>query len=231
VLPEKQVYLQVFLPINLSTDAAFQPVSLAPDLWLGVKPKLTLGLTHSSHASTGFFGGAGAGICFVGEDNGCAEVLSNTALQVRYALPVKKLALAAEGGLVFRSYDPLAVALKVGVVGRWQRKALSVLFGLNLFAGLSERDTTGNKEILHVPITAMYALNDKAAVGVQTGIGLPFADTGDLYFVPLAVGGRYMVNRKIHVDLIFSLPFLASGVDAINGFDSRVLTLAGGYSF
>ena len=52
---------------------------------------------------------------------------------------------AAEGGLVFRSYDPFALALKVGVVGRWQRKAISVLFGLNLFAGLSERDA-GNKE-------------------------------------------------------------------------------------
>jgi len=236
VLPEKQVYLQVFVPISLSTDAVFKPVSLAPDLWIGVKPKLTVGLTHSSHASTGFFGGFANGICFVGEDNNCPHVLSNTALQVRYALPVKTLALAAEGGLVFRAYDPFTIALKAGVVGRWQRKALSVLFGLNLFAGLNERDpdaagNPGNKENLNIPITALYAVTAKAAVGVQTGIGLPLEDTGDFYFVPLALGGRYMVTRKANVDLIFTLPFLLSGNDELSGADIRVLTLAGGYAF
>ncbi|MBT8493393.1 MAG: hypothetical protein KJO07_10085, partial [Deltaproteobacteria bacterium] len=152
------------------------------------------------------------------------------ALQVRYALPVEALPLAVEGGLVARSYDPFALALKVGVVGRWERKALSVLFGLNLFAGLSERDA-GNKEVINIPITAMYALNAKAAVGLQTGISLPFEDAGDFYRVPVALGGRYMVTPKAHVDLIFTLPFLLSGIEPINGVDSRVLTLAGGYAF
>lgn len=237
-LPAKQLYVQAFLPINLTTDAAFQPVSLAPDVWYGFNKDLTLGVTHSRHASDGFFGGPGAGLCFVGEDNGCPNVIANTAIQGRYHLPVEQLPLAAEGGLVIGSYDPFELALKLGVVGRYEvDDKLTASFALNVFFGLSGRTTgegmaevTSNGETINLPISVTYAVTPQLSVGGQTGVGLPLQETGDTYFVPLAAGARYLVTPKIHADLIFSLPFLISGAE-LNGFDVRVLTLGGGYAF
>lgn len=237
-LPERQLYLQAFVPINLSTDAAFQPVSLAPDVWYGFNKDLTLGLTHSRHAADGFFGGPGAGLCFVGEDNGCPNVIANTAIQARYHLPVEQLPLAAEGGLVISSYDPFELALKLGAVGRYDIGELTASFALNVFFGLSGRtaddgmggEVTANGETINLPISVTYAVTPELSVGGQTGLGLPLQNTGDAYFVPLAVGGRYLVSPKIHADLVFSLPFLISGAEP-NAFDVRVLTLGGGYVF
>ena len=236
-LPQNQLYLQAFLPMNLSSGAEFEPTSLPPDVWYGVTKELTLGITHSRHAADGFFGGPGAGICFVGEDSGCPNVIANTAVQGRYHLPVEQLPVAAEGGLVISSYDPFELALKAGVVGRWDAGKLSASFGLNMFFGLSGRTTgegmaevTSNGEVVNLPITVTYAVTPALSLGGQTGVGLPLQETADTYFVPLAAGGRYMVTSKIHADLIFSFPLLISGAEE-NGLDVRVLTLGGGYVF
>lgn len=240
VLPEKQLYIQAFLPINLSTDVAFKPVSFAPDIWFGVKKDITIGLTHSRHAADGFFGGPSAGLCFQGEDNNCPDVINATGLQGRYQIPDDKvpIPLAVEAGLFVRTFDPFAMALKLGAVGRWEKDKLTALFGLNLFFGLTSRsiddgmgtEVTTNGETINLPLTLMYAVTPQISVGGQTGAVLPLQNTGDTYAIPFALGGRYMVSREIHADLIFALPLLVSGSDA-GGFDARVLTLGGGYIF
>jgi len=239
-LPEMQLYIQAFLPINLTTDVAFKPVSIAPDIWFGLMKDLTVGLTHSRHAADGFFGGPSAGLCFQGDMDGCPDPLNATALQARYHIPDDKvpIPLAAEGGLVFSSFDPFAISLKLGAVGRWEKDKLTALFGLNFFLGLSSRtaddgmgnEITTNGETINLPITVMYAVMPKLSVGGQTGVVLPLQNTGDTYAIPFSLGGRYLVTPKIHADLIFALPVLISG-GPISGFDGRVLTLGGGYIF
>lgn len=240
-LPEQQLYIQAFLPINLGTDAAFKPVSFAPDVWFGLKKDITVGLTNSRHAADGFFGGPSAGLCFQSEEDGCPDPLNATGLQVRYQIPDDKvpIPLAAEGGLFVRTFDPFAMALKLGAVGRYEVDKLTALFGLNIFFGLTSRtvddmmtmtEVTTNGETINLPLTVMYAVTPELSVGGQTGVILPLQNTGDAYAIPFALGGRYMVTPKIHADLIFSLPVLISGADP-SGFDGRVLTLGGGYIF
>jgi hypothetical protein len=239
-LPEQQLYIQAFLPMNLSTDAAFKPVSFAPDIWFGVNSDLTVGLTHSRHAADGFFGGPSAGLCFQAEEDGCIDPVNGTGLQGRYQIPVDKVPvpLAAEAGLFVGGLDPFALALKLGVVGRKDLNKLTALFGLNLFFGLTSRtiddgmgtEVTTNGETINLPITVMYAVTPELSLGGQTGAVLPLQNTADTYAIPLAVGGRYMVSSKIHADLIFSLPALVTGAE-VSGFDVRVLTLGGGYIF
>ncbi len=210
--------------INLSKDAAFKPVSLAPDVWYGVTETLTIGLTHSGLASAGFWGGAGAGICLTGEDNGCPNTLSNTALQARYDLSSALAGLALEGGLILRDFDPFVLGGKVGAVWGKDLGSLQLAIAPNLQFGLTERDD-GNKEVLNIPVSVMFALSEMVVVGAQTGVSLPLSDTGDTWRLPLSLVGQALLSEKYYAFGAFTLTSLAGGELLSTGFDNRVLTL------
>ena len=229
-LPTGKILIQGYLDFNLSTDAVAKPISLAPDVWYGVNDDISVGLIHSGNGAGGFFGGVGRGLCFTGSDNGCGKFYNNLGINGRYHLfdgTDKPIVLAADGGLYFNSLDPFAMAIKLGAVGKTTVGPLDLLFGLNLFVGITERDL-GNKEVLSLRITAMYPVNDKLSVGGQTGLVLPFDGAGDLFAIPIVVGARYMVSDVIAVDAAFSFPQLIGG-DLTAGADGRVLTVGGSY--
>lgn len=236
-LPAGQAFLQAFVEMNLSADAAFKPVSIAPDIWYGVSDVLTVGLVHSGRGATGFFGGVGNGLCITGEDSGCAKVYDNVGLEGRYHFHRSdSMTISAAGGLFANSFDPFLLSLKAGVIGRWQSGPLAVEFAPALFAGLTERSpepgtvmVSSNKEILSVPVGLMYAIAPTLALGVQTGIVTPLEDAGDLFLIPLSAGVQYIASDKLVVDLVFSLPALAGGPDG-TGADFRTLTLGVGYA-
>lgn len=229
-VPAKQGVLHAMLELSLSKDAAFEPVSLAPDLWYGVNPKLTVGLVHSGRAAAGFFGGAGDGLCLTGEDHGCAKVYDSTGLLARYHLKDGPFTVALDGGLLVRSYDPFTVALKLGIAGRWQRGKLALDLAPNLAFGLSERDS-GNTEQLDVPVTLSYAVAPRLALALQSGVATPVEDLIDNVVIPLSAGGQVLVNDKLFVDVVFSLPRWLDTVKSTNGLDARTLTLGVGYAF
>ena len=240
-LPGGHLFVQAFAEISLTSDNAFEPFSIAPDLWYGVSDVLTVGLVHSGRASTGLYGGAGSGLCLSGSDGQCPDVYHNIGLDARYHFYRSGgITVSAEGGLFARSFDPFTAALKLGVVGRWQSGAFALDFGPNLFAGLSEREPedgadvmigTNNKETLHLPVTALYGLSEKVGLALQVGAVVPLQDTGDLYTVGASVGGQYMLSNRFMLDLAFSLPMLAKG-DAymVDALDVRTLTLGVGYA-
>ena len=237
------MFVQAFAEISLASDNAFEPVSIAPDLWYGVSDKLTLGLLHSGRASTGLYGGTGNGLCLSGDDEGqCPDVYRNIGIDARYHFYRSGgVTLSAEGGLFAGPFDPFTAALKLGVVGRWQSGALAIDFSPNLFAGLSEREPemgadvaigTNNKETLHLPVTALYGLSEKLGLALQVGALVPMQDTGELYQVGASIGGQYMVSNRIMLDLAFSLPMLAKGdaYEMIDALDNRTITLGVGYA-
>jgi len=176
-LPGGKLFLDAFLEVSLSKDAAFKPVSLAPDLWYGISDDLTLGLVHSGRGATGIFGSADDGVCFTGKDNGCPKFYNNLGVDGRYQLLRKPgLSLAVDGGLYGRSLDPFELSLKLGVLARFYKEAFSFDIGPSLFIGMTKRDL-GNKEILTLPGTFMYALTPKLGLAGQLALWLPFSDT------------------------------------------------------
>lgn len=225
VLPMQRVLVQGFVEVNLSSDAALKPVSIAPDAWYGLDDALTLGLIHSTSGTTGFFGGVGSGLCITGSSNGCDSVYDNVGLAARYHLLSKPVVLAADAGVFVRDFDPFQLAVKAGVVGKWQVAKVSLLFQPNLFIGITERDS-GNKELLNIPVAGMLSLTPTLGLGLQTGVVLPLSGTGDLWQLPVSIGARYMATGMLSVDGVFSLPLIAGGDAYANtGFDARVLTL------
>jgi hypothetical protein len=236
-LPKGRLLLDAFVEINLSTDAVFKPFSITPDVWYGVTDDITVGLVHSSLATTGFIGNAGDSLCLASTSDGCPDVYRNVGVDVRYKLKSGPLAYAVDGGLFARSLDPFALALKAGVSGRWSSGKLAVEAQPNLIVGVTERtqgegmlEVTTNGEVLNVPVTGFYAVDPRIAVSLQLGFVIPFEETGDAFTVPLSIGGHYHLNESLNLTAAFSLPRLVAGT-APDTFDARSLTLGGTYAF
>lgn len=239
-LPKGRVLVQAFLEMNLSTDAAFKPVSLAPDVWYGLKDDISVGITHSASGSGGFYGGVGNSLCLTGDENGCGGLYRNLALLGRYSLIDTGLGLAVGGGLIISDIDPFTVGLQVGAVGRWEHKPLklavvaqpSVYLGLNRREGDVVADVGGNTESIALPVAVLYDVDAKLSVGVQTGVTLGLEDVASQWVLPLSAGARYLVTSGIWAELVLSLPTLVTGADPGPGaFDNRVLTLGSGTVF
>ncbi|HWU90673.1 MAG TPA: hypothetical protein VN253_25580 [Kofleriaceae bacterium] len=236
VLPAKRLYARASLELDLSTGTAFDPVSLAPDVFYGVTSAFTVGLVHSSLGGTGLIGQTGSSLCFTGA---CDGVYHNFGLDGRYQFTTGKISAAASFGLYAKDLSPFTLSAKLGVVGRWRPKPASKLavdFAPSLFIGITQRDpavvgAAGNTEVFALPVTAVYAVKPRISVMAQTGLFLPFETAGDGFFVPLSLGGSYAVNKQISVEAAFSLLHLLGGSAIPTGIDARSFTIGGGYAF
>ena len=235
IMPAKRALVHVLVEMNLSADAAFKPFSIAPDLWYGVSDKLTVGLVHSFLAQTGIMGGFGSSLCLAGAANGCDGVYGNVGVDARYQIKDGGFSVAVDTGLFVQDFDPFQLAGKLGIIGRWRpspTSKLAVDIAPNLFFGLTEREgAQANKEVLTMPATLMYGVTPKVAAAFQVGLVLPFEQAGDNYFVPVSVGGNYMLNKRASVDAAFTFLHLAGGGNVgATGADSRTFTIGGGYA-
>src|SRR5689334_1278740 len=198
-LPKGRALLDAFLGINLVSGAEAKPISLSPDVWYGVNDDITAGLVHSAVGSTGFIGGVVTSLCLTGTDNGCPKLYDNVGVDVRYRLKTGNLAYAAEGGLYVLSFDPdFRLAVKLGLVGRWQQGKIAVEFAPNLFVGATGRtigegatEVTVNGETLNLPFTGLYEITPKISAALQLGAVVPFEQTADTYRIPLSIGGHF----------------------------------------
>ncbi|MCG8420336.1 MAG: hypothetical protein MJE77_20580 [Proteobacteria bacterium] len=232
-LPASAFEVVVPLNVNLSDGVAAEPISLSPDIWYGVTDEVSVGLIHSVHGALGFFGFDGAigtGLCFTGEDHGCAGgAYNNLGGEVLYAFMNRDgLHFAGNGGFQAGSLDPFVLALKVGMRSMWRSGKFAAMVAPSLFFGITERDS-GNDESFTIPLTAHYAVTDTIHAGVQSGIGGDFQGFADTYFIPVSFAGHYVWN-EFTVGGVFSIPFLgASDVFGGGGVASRTVSLVGSY--
>jgi hypothetical protein len=240
VLPAKRGVVQAFLDINLSKELEGDPISLAPDIWYGVSDVLTVGLVHSNRAMVGYLGIPGDGICFTGEEGGCAKVYDQVGVDVRYHLKdMGAITIAADGGLFAMSFDPFQLAVKLGAVARWTSGKLAADLAPSVLVGLTEREPEGggmvvvenNTEDFFLPATVYYEVIPKLSVAGQVAVWLPSQETADTWLLGASIGGQYMVSEAIFADLVFSLPALAGGPEDGTGADFRSLSVGGGYAF
>lgn len=227
ITPKGKLRVDVSLNVNMSKELVAKPINITPDVWYGVAPKLEVGLAHSSYGLTGFWGtdALGGGVCFTGEENGCAKLYNGPiGVLARYALVEGDLTVAADGGLVIGSLDPMELSLKAGVRGVKKMDKLMIGFAPFIALGLTERDA-GNKEYLGVPVDVNYIVNDKLGVGVQTGIHGPLDGFGDAFFVPVALSGMYQVNESITAGAAFTLLRVAGGLEGPGAADFRGLSV------
>jgi hypothetical protein len=240
-LPKGRLLLDAYLAIDLSTDLVFKPVALSPDLWYGATDDVTVGLVHSGVGQFGFMGAVfGRSLCLTGSDNGCLDFYGNVGVDGRYKLKSGgPLVYAADAGLYVNHLgDPFQLAIKIGAIGRWHEDKIAIEAAPNLQFGLTNREPAAvggvaigirNGDTLSLPATFLYALDPMITIAAQSGLLLPFQNTGDTYSIPLSIAGFYRVNESLNVSLTFSLPSLIGG-GSLSGIDARVLTLGGSYA-
>lgn len=221
-LPKGKIAIWAALGVGMSTDFVGDPISLSPDVWYGVSDDLSVGLVHSSMGTVGFWGTAGGSLCLAGDL--CGDVFSNTGVHAKYQFQKGDLQLAGIGGLNTMTTDPLTLGLQAGVLGRWSSGKIMVDFAPTIRIGLTERDF--NKEVIYVPVTVGYAVNDKIHAGLQTGILGPLDGFGDAFNVPVGVGAMYMVSEQIMAGGSFTFHNL---LGKNSSADSRSLDLVVGY--
>ena len=228
------------LQIGLSASSAgagagaFEPVSIAPDLWYGVSDKLDAGVVTSVTGTSGFWSGqeillgggvGGSGLCITGKDRGCPRVFDNLGVAAHYLLSSDaSVSVAADGGLFAASFDPFALRLKVGVVGMWHSRRIAVELAPSMFLGLTQRNvdvTTGrggNREVANLPVTVMYMVLPGLTLGLQSGvtgvIDPPSLSSGGTYSVPVALGAMYHLSPQLMIGGAFSFDRVAGGAPA-----------------
>jgi hypothetical protein len=211
--------------VGLSKGSTGDPISIEPDVWYGINPKLTAGIVTSSQAQTGFWGGAGKGICAVGDL--CGNAFDNVGGEALYALKNDpSFVFALDVGFHALAIDGTVLAAKVGGKGIWRSGNLSVGFAPNIFIGVTKRDV--NKERFNIPVDLSLMVSPKLSVGVQTGVTDTFSGAGDNYTVPVALGGYLIISEKLSASAAFSFDRVTSGGEG-NGIDARSLSFVLGY--
>ncbi|HVV85268.1 MAG TPA: hypothetical protein VHE35_19535 [Kofleriaceae bacterium] len=219
-VPEKRIVVHALLELSLSDQSAFDPISVAPDIWYGATPALTVGLVHSSEAMTGVIGLSGDGIC-VGD--GCAGAYDRLGLLARYHLLSGPVTVALDGGFLARSFDPFSLSLKVGAVARWRRDKLTVEASPNLLIGMSARDR-GNGEWIDLPVAATYTLHPRVAAVGQLAMMSPTDHFHRQVVIAASIGAQLLATRDLLVDVVFSLPHWLDTNIHTYGLDARTLT-------
>ncbi|MGE0868550.1 MAG: hypothetical protein AB7P03_08310 [Kofleriaceae bacterium] len=236
-LPAGTSQIDVAVAANLTEGQTFAPLSIAPDVWYGATDALTLGIIYSSHAATGFMGGAGEALCVTGKAKGCASVMPNAGLDLRYGLASGSFAVAAEGAVLLRAFDPMTFAAKLGAVMRLRTEKLIVEVSPNIAVGINRREpamegsASGNADVANLPVTFLVPFGSTFAVSAQTGVIVPFKGAGKNYAIPASVGAHVSPTAGVLLNATLSIPAATGGTVTSTGFDNRTLTIGGSYAF
>ncbi|MCB9561346.1 MAG: hypothetical protein H6708_13140 [Kofleriaceae bacterium] len=218
------VEVRLAAELSLSAGAVGEPVAIAPDVWVGVNRRLTLGVTHSWAARGGL--GAGRGLCLGATaevaDGGCPGRYDAVALDARFAIPALGDDTVGLVALDARRLSPATVALEVGVASRWRSGDLAVVVAPVLALGLARRDL-GNQERVRVPVTVQWQAADRVALTLTTG----FTSTADDLFGDLAIvvgaGAAVTVRDDLDLGVAAGLPRALGGAGQ-GGTDERYAT-------
>ena len=202
VLDAGQVSAQLVIENNLAPSGGFaKPLSFAPDLWVGVTPRLTLGIIHSDPSVDRI--SPGASVCVRTDDFICTEVYRGGGLDALYSPDVSgmpgQVSLAAHARLLIRDLDPVKPALTLGASGRWQHGRFAVSADPFLQLGLGN-NSRGNRAELWIPIVLSVQPTCRWVFELHTGWDSDVAIINeDGWHVPVGLAVRAAATT--HLDL------------------------------
>ena len=176
------------------------PISLAPDVWLGVAPRWTVGIVHSA-ASLGLIDD-GATLCFRGRPpHGCDRPYHGSTLDVRWGWREGALAVAPRARLGVRDVDPWKPAVTAGALVRWTRGRFAIAGDPYLRLGLANR-ARGNRAALVVPIWLAIQPTCRWMVALHTGWDGELAVLRDGWHGPIALAIEARAGAHLHVSAL-----------------------------
>lgn len=191
VLDRGEVLARLAIEANLERRKLARPLSYAPDLWVGVTERLTVGLIHSSRSVDRI--AAGASFCVRELAGRCEHVYRGGGVDVRWAWRPQ---IAWRARLLLRDVDPAKPAVAVGALVRTTRGRWSITTDPYLRVGLGNREA-GNRDALVVPVWLGVRLGGSVELAVHTGIDGDLAVWRDGWHIPLGLGVEVTPSRAI----------------------------------
>jgi hypothetical protein len=196
---------QLVTEINLAPGAFARPLSFAPDAWIGVLPRLTLGLVHSDPSVDRI--APGASICVRTDVLLCDKAYRGSGIDALYSLREGHIAAAAHGRLLLRDIDPAKPALTLGAALRWTRGRWALGGDPFVQLGLANTDR-GNRAELWLPIVAALQPTCRWIVELHTGWNSDVAEIRDGWHVPAGLGVRAMATPQLELGAAFGFTSL-----------------------
>jgi hypothetical protein len=180
VLARGEVAARLVIEANMDYRSFARPLSFAPDAWIGVTDRLTVGLIHSNQSVDRI--APGASVCVRELPGECDAIYRGGGLDARWALNPDS---AVRARLLMRDLDPVKPALTAGATLRWQRGRAELVTDPYLRIGLANRNR-GNRDALVVPVW-IGARTRNGRIAVHTGIDGDVAVWRDGWHVPLGI--------------------------------------------
>jgi hypothetical protein len=232
ILARDSVRFDATAELEASNDRVAKPFALAPDLWWGATDDLTIAVTESKYATTGFRGAAGGALCLSGESQGCPGMYNNAGIEAWFAVARQGASLVVGGGPYAVNLDRGFYAGKLGFKSRVQAGAFALAVMPSVFVAATGRDAMppANRDMLYVPV-ALSARAGHATLSLGSGVKGPLATLGREWVVPVGASATYSIGA-VTVGGSFVFGSLISGLDnprrpqpAIEGTDVRVVQL------
>lgn len=179
------VRVDVSVEASLLTPLA-HPLALAPDIWWGATPRLTIGLIHSSQSLDQI--DARSSFCLRSGDYGCEHFYLGSGIDARYQILDGAVQLSPRVRALVRDVDPFKPAITVGALIHYPFGDWSLTSDPYLQVGLANTDE-GNRAQLWLPLFLQWKF-----LWLHTGYNAELANAGDAYHIPIALGGRYQID-------------------------------------
>jgi hypothetical protein len=202
VLDVGQVNAELVTEINVGHGGFGKPISLAPDVWVGVLPRLTLGLIHSNPSVDRF--SPGATFCVRHLDIRCDTTYHGSGVDVRWGALAGDLEVVPRLRVLVRELDPFKPAVTLGALVRWRHGRYAITGDPYLQLGLANTDQ-GNRHALFLPVQLSVQPRLRWEVVLRTGWHSDLAVIRDGWHVPVAIGTR--ARATAHIDVGAMLGF------------------------
>jgi hypothetical protein len=209
VLDNGQISASLTLEVNVAPAQVGSPTSIAPDLWLGITPRLTIGAIHSDSTLERIpvYFEPGTSICIVREEIFCPRRYHGSGLDGIYSLYSGQLSIATHIRFLVRDINPFKPALTLGAQMKLIRGRFEIFGDPYLQIGLLNTDL-GNRAELWLPIVVKIQPTYRSAVELHTGYNSALDVWRDGYHIPLEVRICARVYGQIEIGTAIGFPSL-----------------------
>lgn len=198
VLGAGQVEAELVIETNLAPSGGFaRPLSFAPDAWIGVTPRLTLGLVHSDPSLDRIE--PGASLCVRRDDFLCDGFYRGGGIDARYlAYEDPAWSIAPRARFLIRDLDPVKPALTLGGEVRWHHGRYGISSDPYLQLGLGNNDR-GNRAELWFPVVFALQPTCRWVFELHSGWNSDVAVANDGWHIPAELAVRAAATPHIDV--------------------------------
>lgn len=205
VLARGELDARLVTEVSLSARSFARPLSLAPDIWVGVLPRLTVGLIHSNSSVDRIV--ADATFCVRQRDAICERLYHGGGIDVRYSALEGDFAVAPRLRVLLRDVDPAKPAFTVGALIRWTRSRFLIATDPYVRVGLANTKR-GNRGYVMLPVWFGVQPTCRWLIALRTGWDSELDVWRDGWHGQLALSVRFAAPQNIDVALEAGFPSL-----------------------